>query len=101
MGANPEKADRRGYENACDYFEILNKRNFIRQRALTCLSKSLAHILQRELYTMDNTNLLRREAEMIHLEPRLGDLTRQELRRSPIWPTPLSQLVQHGEEFLL
>ena len=25
-GANPEKAARSGYENACDYFEVLNKR---------------------------------------------------------------------------
>ena len=28
-GANPEKAARRSYEYACDYFEILNKRIFI------------------------------------------------------------------------
>ena len=46
-GANPEKAARRGYDNACDYFEILNKTILIQQRALACLSKSLAHILQR------------------------------------------------------
>ena len=57
-GANPEKAARHGYENTCDYFEILNKRILIQQRALACLSKSLAHILQRELYTMGNTGLL-------------------------------------------
>ena len=25
-GANPEKAARRGYEHACEYFEIMNKR---------------------------------------------------------------------------
>ena len=67
-GANPEKAARHGYENACDYFEVLNKRILIQQRALACLSKSLAHILQRELYTMGNTGLLRREAEMTLLE---------------------------------
>ena len=54
-GANAEKAARHGYEYACDYFEILNKRILIQKRALACLSKSLAHILQRELYTMDNT----------------------------------------------
>ena len=41
-GANPEKAARHGYENACDYFEILNKRIFIQQKALARLSKSLA-----------------------------------------------------------
>ena len=61
-GANPEKAARRGYDNACDYFEILNKAILIQQRALACLSKSLPHILQRELYTMGNTGLLRCEA---------------------------------------
>ena len=38
-------------------------------RALTCLSKSLAHILQRELSSMGNTGLLRREAEMTLLQP--------------------------------
>ena len=45
-GANPEKAARRGYDNACDYFKVLNRTILIQQRALACLSKSLAHILQ-------------------------------------------------------
>ena len=54
-GADPERAARRGSENACDYFEIMNKRILIQQRVLACLSKSVAHILQRELYTMGNT----------------------------------------------
>ena len=63
-GANPERAVRHGYENACDYFEIMNKRILIQQRALACLSKSVAHILQRELYIMGNTGLLKREAKM-------------------------------------
>ena len=70
---NPEKAamkKRRGYENACDYFEMLNKRILIQQRALACLSKFLAHILQN---TMGNTGLLRREAEMTLLQSHLGD----------------------------
>ena len=30
-GANPERAVRRGYDNACDYFEIMNKRILIQQ----------------------------------------------------------------------
>ena len=63
-GANTEIAARRGYDNACDCFEVLNKTILIQQSVLACLSKSLAHILQRELYTMGNTGLLRREAEM-------------------------------------
>ena len=63
-GADPERAARRSYENTCDYFELMNKRILIQQRALACHSKSVAHILQRELYTMGNTGLLRREAEM-------------------------------------
>ena len=58
-GADPKRAATHGYENACDYFEIMNKRILIEQRALACLSKSVAHILQRELYTMGNTGLLR------------------------------------------
>ena len=69
-GANPEKGARRGYENACDYFEMLNTRILIQLRALACLSKSLAHILQRELYTMGNTGLLRHESEMTLLQCR-------------------------------
>ena len=81
----------------------MNKRILIQHRALAFLSKSVAHILQRELYTMDNTGLLRREAEMTLLQPHLGDSRRQELRNSPFWPTPLfkSQLVKDGEDFLL
>ena len=63
-GADPERAARRCYENTCDYFEIMNKRILIQQRALACLSKSVAHIVQRELYTMANTGFLRREAKM-------------------------------------
>ena len=102
-GADPERAVKRGYENACDYFEIMNKRILIQQRALACRSKSVAHILQRELYTMGNTGLLRREAEMTLLQPHLGDSRCQELRNSPFWPSPLfrSQLVKDGEDFLL
>ena len=66
-GADPERTARRGYEDACDYFDLMNKRILIQQRALACLSKSVTHILQRELYTMGNTGLLRREAEMTHI----------------------------------
>ena len=70
-GADPERAVRHGYENACDYFEIMNKKILIQQGALACLSKSVAHILQRELYTMGNTDLLRPacEAKMTLLQP--------------------------------
>ena len=86
-----------------DYFEIMNKRIVIQQRALACLSKSVAHILQRELYTLGNTGLLRREAKMTLLQPHLGDSRRQEQRNSPFLPTPLFrlQLVKDGEDFLL
>ena len=72
-GANPEKAAKRGYEQACEYLDLWNKTVLIQHRALTCLSKSLAHILQRELYTMGNTGLLRHEAEMTLLQPHLGE----------------------------
>ena len=69
-GANPEKAAKRGNEQACEYLrhKYWNKTVLIQHRALTCLSKSLADILQRELYTMGNTGLLRREAEMTLLQ---------------------------------
>ena len=43
-GANPEKAAKRGYEQAYEYLDIWNK-TVIQHRALACLSKSLAHIL--------------------------------------------------------
>ena len=79
----------RGCDNTCDYFDIMNKRILIQQRALACLSKSVAHILQKELYTMGNTSLLRREAEMTLLQPHLWNSRCQELRNSPFWPTPL------------
>ena len=90
-------------EKTCDYLDVLNKRIIIQQRALACQSKALAHILQRELYTMGNSILIRCEAEMTHLQPHLGDSRCQELRNSPFWPTPLfrSQLVNDGEKFLL
>ena len=67
------------------------------------LHKALAHILQRELYTMGNSDLLRHKAEMTHPQPHLGDSRCQQLRSSPFWPSPLfwSQLVKDPEEFLL
>ena len=105
-GVNPGKAARRGYDTACDYFEVLNKTILIQQlsysRALACLSKSLAHILQKELYSMGNTGLLRHEAEMTHLQPHLGDTRHQELRNLPFWHSSLfkSQLVKR-EDFLV
>ena len=102
-GVDPRKLIKRGYQNVCDYFDIMEKRILIQQRALACLSKSVAHILQRELYTMGNTGLLQREAEMTLLHPHLGESRCHELRNSPFRPTPLfkSQLVKDGEDFLL
>ena len=38
-GANPEKAARCGYKNACDYFEVLNKSILIQQSS--CLPKQI------------------------------------------------------------
>ena len=63
----------------------------------------LAHILQRELYSMGNTGLLRRKIEITLLQPQLGDTRHQELRNSPFWHSSLfkSQLVKEGEDFLL
>ena len=102
-GANPEKAAKRRYEEVAEYMDFWNKTVLIQHRALTCLSKSLAHILQRELYSMANTGLLRREAEMTLLHPQLGETRRQELRNSSFWDPSLfeSQLVKEGEDFLL
>ena len=102
-GAIPEKAAKRGYEQDCEYLDIWNKTVMIQHRGLTCLSKSLALILQRELYTMGNTGLLRREAKMTLLQPHLGETICQELRNSPFWHSSLfkSELVKEGEDFLL
>ena len=99
----PEKLPDVAMKQAGEYFEILSKRILIQQRALAWLSKSVAHILQRELYTMGNTGLLRHKAEMTLLQPHLGDSRCQELRNSPFWPTPLFklQLVKDREDFLL
>ena len=52
-----------------DYLDILNKRILIQPRALAFQSKVLSHNLQKELYTIRNSNLLRREAEVTHLQP--------------------------------
>ena len=90
-GANPEKAAKRGYEEVADYLDFWNKTVLVQHRALTCLSKSLAHILQRELYSMANTGLLRREAEMTLLHPQLGETRRQELRNSSFWGPSFSK----------
>ena len=102
-GADPVKAAKRGYEEACEYLDLWNKTVLIQHRALTCLSKSLAHILQRELYSKGNTALLRREAEMTLLQPQLGETRHQALRNASFWPPSLfkSQLVKEGEDFLL
>ena len=102
-GANPDKAAKRGYEQVCEYIDFWNKIVLIQHRALTCLSKFLAHILQRELYSMGNTGFLRREAEMTLLYPQLGETRCQELRNSSFWDPSLfqSQLVKEGEDFLL
>ena len=102
-GANPEKAAKRGYEEVAEYMDFWNKPVLIQHRALTCLSKSLAHILQRELYSMANTGLLRREAKMTLLQHQLGETRCQELRNSSFWDPSLfqSQLVKEGEDFLL
>ena len=83
--------------------DFWNKTVLIQHRGLTCISKSLAHILQRELYSMANTGFLRREAEMTLLQPHLGETRCQELRNSSFWDPSLfeSQLVKEGEDFLL
>ena len=51
-GADPEKAAKCGYDQACEYLDLWNKTVLIQHRALTCLSRSLAHILQRELFPL-------------------------------------------------
>ena len=77
--ANPENAIRNGYETTCDYLDIMNKRILIQQTTLACQSKALAHILQREMYTMGNSVLVQCEDEMTHHHPHLGDTRCQEL----------------------
>ena len=102
-GANPEKSAKRGYEQACEYLDIWNKTALIQHRARTCLGKSLAHILQRELYSIGNTGLIRHKAKMTLLQPHLWGTRRQELRNSPFWHSSLfkAQLVKEGKDFLL
>ena len=78
-GDNPKKAVKCGYEQACEYLDIWNKTVLIQHRALTCLSKSLAHIFQRELCSMGNTGLLRHKAKITLLQPHLGETRCQEL----------------------
>ena len=92
-GANPEKVAKRGYQEACEYLNLWNKTIFIQHRALTCLSKSLAHMLQRDLYLMGNTGLLRCEAEITLLHPLLGETRRpgtQEFTLLAFLPVPVA-----------
>ena len=77
-------------KKTCHYLDILNKRILIQQRALACQSKALAHILQRELYTMGNSILIRREAKMTHLLPHLGILDVRNSRAPLFGPLPCS-----------
>ena len=97
-GADPEEAAKHGYEEACEYLDLWNKTILIQHRALTCLSKSLAHILQRKLYSMGNTGLLRCKTKMTLLHPHLGETRRQEHRNVSLFKC---QLVKQGEGFLL
>ena len=101
-GADPDKVAKRGYEEACEYRDLWNKTILIQHRSLTCLSKSLSHILQRKLYSMGNPGLLRCEAETL-IQPHLGETRCQELRNASFWPSSLfkSQLVKDDEDFLL
>ena len=43
-GANPEKAAKHGYQEACEYLDLWNKTILIQHRALARLSKSLAQM---------------------------------------------------------
>ena len=82
---------------------ILNKRIVTQQRALACQSKAFAHMLQRELYTMGISILIRCAAEMTHLQPHLEQLGFRNLGTTPFGPLLCfwSKLVKEGEEFLL
>ena len=95
--------DINGYEKTCDYLDITDNRTHIQQRTLACQSKALSHMLQRELYTMGNSVLIRREAKMTHLQPNLGETIQQQIRSSSFSHSTLfhSQLVKEKEEFLL
>ena len=102
-GADPERTIRNTYDKARDYLDVLDNRIQIQQRALACQSKAMGHMLQRDLYIMGNTGLIRRDAEMTNLHPELGKSRRQELRNSPFLASSLfhSQLVKEGKEFLV
>ena len=67
------------------------------------LSQQISSPYSPELYSMANTGLLRREAEMTLLHPQLGETRRQELRNSSFWDSSLfeSQLMKECEDFLL
>ena len=82
-GASPVRAARNGYDKTCDYLDILDKRIHIQQRALACQGKALSHILQREIYTLDDSVLIRWEAEITPLQSNLGDTRCQQLRAPP------------------
>ena len=67
-GADPERTMRNAYDKICDYMEILDRMIHIQPRALASQSKSLLHMIQRDLYIMVNAGLIRRDAEMTNLQ---------------------------------
>ena len=82
----------------CKYLEILDKRIHIQQRALACQSKALSHVLQRDLYTMGNAGLIRKDAEMNLFNLTWGN---PGIRNSPFCPSPLFhlELAKEWKEF--
>ena len=84
-----EKKARHDYKKIYDYLDALNKRIVMQQRAFACQSKAFAHMLQGEFYTMDNSILVRHEAEMNHLQPHLEQLGVRNLGTPPP-PPPLA-----------
>ena len=95
----PLKAAKRGYEKACDYLDLWKKITLIQHRALSCLSKTLALILQGNFYSMGNSGLLRHEAVVTLLHPHLGEI-RQELRNPPLFSHNWSRKVKTSLKFL-
>ena len=100
-GANPENAAKHRYQQACEYLDIWNKTVLIQHRPVTCLSKSLVHILQSVLYSKGNTGLQSKaRSRNDPFTSTSRGMRHQELRNSPFWHSSLFkfQLAKEGED---
>ena len=69
--ADSERVIKNTYDKSGDYLDIWDRKIHIKQKALACQRKAMTHMLCQDLYVMVYSGLIRRDAEMINLNPDL------------------------------